>query len=313
MAAPNKSIAGPATPAAPVTPAVPVAAAPAAAPLVTPIIPKQNLGSEFSFDTSLYLPDIEANADSIYNPQQDQLDVLAQIGQSKTDQSVAKTQKQFADQLESTIESINQRGAFFSGGAANQEHDIRTNEGYALTDINLNNIQYQTGILAEKAGLSSQRAEYIADKLTGTENSAYTRFINERTYLRSVFESDRSFELQEEQFDLTKEKFEYDKFKFGEEYALDMAQFTYSQNKAYKGTAKAAQVKSYVSELTKGFGEITRGDDKNLDTGEYKSFIVDAYSNADTPEKIKAANDFVLRNKGYLNPNDFKSAGASSF
>ena len=170
------------TPVAPV--AAPTITPPVATPAPAPVIPLAPTVSPsgYSFDANKYLPQIQQTAASIYDPQQAQIEALSQLGTSQAEQSRVRTKEQFAKTLAAEIESINQRGAFFGGGALNRESDVRQQENYALTDIGLQEQAQQAGFLAQKAGLSASQAEYIQNKLSGAENSAYSRFIDERSY-----------------------------------------------------------------------------------------------------------------------------------
>ena len=142
----------------------------------------------YQFDPNKYLPQINQTASSIYDPQRAQIQALQQLQTSQPEQATVKTKEQFAKTLEAEIESINARGAFFGGGALNREADIRKQENYALTDINLQNQAAQAGMLAQQAGLSSAQAEYIQQKLSGAENSEYSRFVDQRNYSLNLYQ-----------------------------------------------------------------------------------------------------------------------------
>lgn len=166
-------------------------------------------GQKYEFDPSQYLPGIQQTASSIYDPQRAQIDALAQLQTSQTEQARIRTQEDFAKELTAKVESINARGAFFGGGALAQEGDIAKRENYALQDINLQDQAAQAGFLAQQAGLSAAQAEYIQEKLTGAENSAYSRFQDYRNFMlsltqaqRDIYESDRDFNENVRQFGL---------------------------------------------------------------------------------------------------------------
>jgi len=166
-------------------------------------------GQSYQFDPNQYLPGIQATASSIYDPQKASLDALSKLSQSQYEQNTIKTQDQFAKTLKAEIESINARGAFFGGGALDREADVRKQENYAITDLTLQNQASQAGFLAQQAGLSAAQAEYIQQKLTGAENSAYSRWQDNRNFLLSLtteqrreMESDRAFNEDVRQFGL---------------------------------------------------------------------------------------------------------------
>lgn len=166
-------------------------------------------GQQFQFDPNQYLPGIQETASSIYNPQQAQIDALAKLQTSQTEQKRIITKEDFAKRMAQEIEAINARGAFFGGGALTRQSNVGRDETRALTDINLQDQATQAGFLAQKAGLNAQQAEYVQQKLSGAENSAYSRFQDNRNFLLSLsqeqrrqLESDRVFVWDMQQFGL---------------------------------------------------------------------------------------------------------------
>jgi len=164
---------------------------------------------KYSFDPNQYLPEIQKTAESIYAPQRAQLEALRQLQSSQAEQTRIKTNADFDKEMKATIEGINARGAFFSGGGVNAQNDVNVRRNYALTDINLQDTAAQAEFLAQQAGLSAAQAEYVQQKLTGVENSAYSRWQDNRNFLmglnqaqRSVLESDRQFSEDVRQFGL---------------------------------------------------------------------------------------------------------------
>jgi len=74
-----------------------------------------NLGSnQYQFDPNQYLPAIQGQADSIYSPQQAQLEAIRQLQQVSAQDTRVQTEKDFAKRMQQEVESINRRGSFFS-------------------------------------------------------------------------------------------------------------------------------------------------------------------------------------------------------
>lgn len=185
-------------------------------PATSSVIPSmEQLGSQtFQFDPNQHLPGIQETASSIYNPQQAQIDALAKLQTSQTEQKRITTKEDFAKRMNQEVEAINARGAFFGGGALDRQSNIAKDETTALTDINLQDQASQAGFLAQKAGLNAQQAQYVQEKLSGTENSAYSRYQDNRNFLLSLSQEQRRRLESDRQFiqDLTE---------FGLNYALE--------------------------------------------------------------------------------------------
>ena len=164
-----------------VTPAVAAPSQPTqpALPVYTPPAYDPNKG--FSFDPNASLPAIQQTAASIYNPQQAQIDALAALNKTTAENTKVTTNEQFDKELQARIEAINQRGAFFGGGAIDQQNQIGTDRTRALTSIDLQNQADQAGFLAQKAGLSAAQASYISDQLVNGQNSAYNMWKDARS------------------------------------------------------------------------------------------------------------------------------------
>ena len=110
-------------------------------------------------------------------------------------------------------ENINRRGAFFSGGAIDQENRIGAQEAGAIRDIGFQeqsaNLQYQ-GTLSE---IAQAQKDYVSSKVEGAYSSAYKTFQDQianqmnqyqlelgqyntdRSFNQSVIESDRNYKL----------------------------------------------------------------------------------------------------------------------
>lgn len=171
-----------------------------------------NLTSQqYQFDAADYLPKITETANSIYSPQQAQLEAIRQLQNASAADTKVQTEKDFAKRMQQETEAINRRGSFFSGGAIQNEQDIRSQESSQLFQQGLQASAADFSNLGQQAAMQAEKNQFITDKLTGAENSAYSRWtdqrnfsfqalqtqytnmVNERNYTRSVFESDRSY------------------------------------------------------------------------------------------------------------------------
>jgi hypothetical protein len=162
---PNTGLAqtGVATPTLGVQPTVP--------PLVQPVYTP---GQNFQFDPTQATAQATAQASSIYDPQKAQIEALNKISQAQTAQTKITTEKQFADELTARIEAINARGAFFGGGAIDQQNDLGQRKTSALTNLDLNQQSADLSAQAQQAGLNAQQIQYIQDKVSGAQGSAYS-------------------------------------------------------------------------------------------------------------------------------------------
>lgn len=200
-----------------------------------------NLGSnQYQFDPNQYLPAIQGQADSIYSPQMAQLEAIRQLQQVSAQDTRIQTEKDFSKRMQQEVESINRRGAFFSGGAIQNEQDIRSSQASALLQQDLQSSAAQFGNYAQQAQLAAEKTQFVQDRLVNAESGAYARWTDarnfslqalqtqyqvysqERSFARSVFESDRSYEMQSDQFDLQQKQFK-------QQYAMDDKQFKMAQ------------------------------------------------------------------------------------
>ncbi len=178
--------------------------------LKAPSAPKTG---SFKFDSSKLVPQYQAEAASIYNPQVQQIQGLQALTKSQSEDAKVKTKDEFAQLLKREQENINRRGAFFSGGAIDQENRIGAQEGGALRDIGYQeqqaNLQYQ-GTLSE---IAQAQKDYVSSKVEGAYSSAYKTFQDQianqmnqyqlelgqyntdRAFNQSKIESDRNYAL----------------------------------------------------------------------------------------------------------------------
>lgn len=178
--------------------------------LKAPTAPKTG---SFKFDSSKLVPQYQAEAASIYNPQIQQIKGLQDLTKAQSEDAKVKTKDEFARLLKREQENINRRGAFFSGGAIDQENRIGAQEGGAIRDIGFQeqsaNLQYQ-GTLSE---IAQAQKDYVSSKVEGAYSSAYKTFQDkitnqmnqyqlelgqyntDRSFNQSKVESDRNYQL----------------------------------------------------------------------------------------------------------------------
>lgn len=135
--------------------------------------PTYTPGQSFTFDPNKYLPQAQQQASAIYDPQKAQIDALAKLGASQVEQQRVVTKEDFANRMKSEVEAINQRGAFFQGGAIDRQSRVATDEQRALTDINTGWQGQLAGYNAQRAGLNVAQAQYVQEQLSGAQGSAY--------------------------------------------------------------------------------------------------------------------------------------------
>ncbi len=140
---------------------------------------KKSKGSSlpsFSFDASKYLPGIQATASSIFDPQIQTLGVEKQMLDRETEGKKATTKAEFAAKLKDTIESINRRGGFFSGGAIKNENNLAEGEAGALAGLDLENLRGTTNLQGKAGDIYGKKTQYMTDQLEGKQSFAYRAF-----------------------------------------------------------------------------------------------------------------------------------------
>lgn len=130
----------------------------------------------FSFDASKYLPGIEATASSIFDPQIQTLGVNKQILDRETEGKKATTKAEFAAKLRDTVESINRRGGFFSGGAIKNENNLAEGEAGALAGLDLENLRGTSELQGKAGDIYGKKTQYMTDQLEGKQSFAYRAF-----------------------------------------------------------------------------------------------------------------------------------------
>ena len=187
----------------------------------------QNIASqEYAFDPQQFLPGIQQQAQGVFAPQQAQLEAIRQLQSSQFQEQTLTTNEQFDTQLQSEIESINSRGAYFGGGAIQREGEIGDQKLRALNQLGLQAQAADFNNLAQQGLLQAEESQFIQDRLYNAEAGAYARwsdnrafsyqaalqqysmYTNERDFARGVFESDRTFDQTERTNDENQRRFE---------------------------------------------------------------------------------------------------------
>ena len=170
--------------------------------------PKAPKIKEFKFDSSKLLTQYQQEAASLYAPQLQQLSQLREITKGQAEEAKVRTNADFARLLEREKESINQRGAFFGGGAVDRENRIGAEQGYALRGIEqqaqLQNLDYDT----TQGNIGQAQKDYVAGKVEGAFSSAYQTFRDKVSDAMSKYQmelgqynADRDYQFSREQFD----------------------------------------------------------------------------------------------------------------
>lgn len=234
----------------------------------TPVAPTMpdSLKTPFSFDFAGAQKSAEEEAKALFEPRMQQLNVIRELNKSRVEESKITTKEQFDQQLQKEIELVNNRGAYFSGGAIQNEQQILTDQTRALKEVEMQGLINDLDIVGQQAGLTSEQVQFIKDRIFNDEASAYNRFKDERNFGLTVFQTelqqyntDREFQFQvmdsdrryqldvkqlklqekqfkatyalsEKEFKLTMDKFNYDKKTMDASMALDLAKFTYAKS-----------------------------------------------------------------------------------
>lgn len=270
------------------------------------------LGSQqYQFNSQDYLPGIQNTANSIYSPQALQLQAIRELQSASYQDTKIQTEKDFAKRLQQEVESVNRRGAFFSGGAIQNEQDIRSQQASTQKQQSLQFAAADYSNLASQAQLQAEKADYIQQRLTGAENSAYSRwsdnrsfslstlqaqyqvYSNERDFARNVFESDRSASLQEKQLDMEQKQFQQT-YKINEE-QFKQAKEQFNLDMKVKNLSYSQALDSFKSNYAVDNSGIF-GIDQNGNDNEQQ--IYSSYQNSSQPigqntdQSIIYSNDF---------------------
>lgn len=169
--------------------------------------PKAPKIKEFKFDSSKLLPQYQQEATNLFSPQLQQLGQLRDITKGQAEEAKVRTNADFARLLEREKESINQRGAFFGGGAVDRENRIGAEQGYAIRGIEqqaqLQNLDYDT----TQGNIGQAQKDYVSGKVEGAFSSAYQTFRDKVSDSMSKYQmelgqynTDRDFAFSQDQF-----------------------------------------------------------------------------------------------------------------
>ena len=222
---------------------------------------------EYNFDPNKFLPGIQQQATSIFAPQQAQLEAIRQLQSSQYEDATLQTTKDFNKQLQTEVESINNRGAFFSGGAVAREQELGDTKLRALNQLGLQAQAADFNNLAQQGLLGAEESQFIQDRLYNAESGAYSRwsdqrnfsyqaavqqyqiFASERDFARNVFESDRTFQQSEEKMGMLQKQFELDYGITSEEF--EMAKEEFNINMKIKNQSYASALDSFKHKYDK--------------------------------------------------------------
>lgn len=163
----------------------------------TDINPSQ-LGGSFKFDPNKYVPTFQAEASAIYDPQIANLNAIRSLNQSSYQQDTIVNREQLANRLKSEVESINRRGAFFSGGALTRETNVRTDFDRALLDMGTTYQQKDLGIQSELGQLGTAKSQYVRDMLNNAQSGAYSQWKDQRDFLYQLLSGNRTARMSAE-------------------------------------------------------------------------------------------------------------------
>ena len=128
--------------------------------------------TKHDWDPNKYLPGIQQQSGAIYDPQQAQLKALQELSASQSSETRMKTQEEFDTRMQAEQESMNRRGAYFSGGAIRGEQDIRNEQ---MRILNQQDLQAQAGAqesLAQQGQLGYAKTQFEQQALFDQEAGA---------------------------------------------------------------------------------------------------------------------------------------------
>jgi hypothetical protein len=145
-----------------------------------------NIGGKFKFDTKGATKAYEQQASQIYDPQIAQINAMRSLSSSDLGRAEVTNRKELGQRLTSEIESINKRGAFFSGGALTRESNIRDTYDQNLADTRSQFQMKDLGYQGQQGQLMTDKSNYIQNMVSGASNSAYSRWKDNRDFLFRV-------------------------------------------------------------------------------------------------------------------------------
>jgi len=275
----------------------------------------QNIASqEYKFDPNKFLPGIQQQATSIFAPQQAQLEAIRQLQSSQYQDASFQTNQDFNNQMQKEIESINNRGAFFSGGAVAREGEMGDAKLRALNQLGLQAQAADFNNLAQQGLLAAEESQFIQDRLYNAESGAYSRwsdqrnfsyqaavqqyqiFASERDFARNVFESDRSYDLQSEQMDMQQKQFEQQYSIDSETFDMAKEKFQLDMQKSNLSYQQALENFKSSSALTNSglFGTTNGNDNLDLMAGIFKMMGGNVSNNPSYPTNTSNVIDLDL-------------------
>jgi hypothetical protein len=151
---------------------------------------------KYAWDPNKFLPGIQGQSGAIYDPQMQQMQALQQLGQSQASEQRLRTQEEFDKRMQAEQEAMNQRGAFFSGGAIRGEQDIRNEQMRLLQQQDLQAQAAYQESLARQGGLAYEQSQFEKQALFGEEAGAYGRWKDDRDYNYMFETNERDYATQ---------------------------------------------------------------------------------------------------------------------
>jgi len=257
--------------------------------------PKAPSYGSFKFDSSKLIPQYQTEAASLFNPQLQQIQGLRQTTASQIGDAKTKTNDEFAQLLKRETENINRRGAFFSGGAIDQENRIGAQQAGAIRDLGYQEQQANNQYAGQEAQIGQASKDYVSSKVEGAYSSAY------KTFQDNVSNQMNSYQLQLGQYN-TDKAFNQNKIESDRNYALSAAASARAGSSAANSRALGG-----ISATAQEALLASRGEDGKTDPAVYAAQKA-AYMRANG-----SAADFDADFGGLLSSNEQSRLGLSGF
>lgn len=157
-----------------------------------------NIGGKFKFDSKGATKAYAQQASQIYDPQIAQINAMRSLSRSDLGRAEVTNRKELGQRLTSEIESINKRGAFFSGGALTRESNIRDTYDQNLADTRSQFQMKDLGYQGQQGQLLTDKSNYIQNMVSGASNSAYSRWKDNRDFLFRVADTNYTNQMNQQ-------------------------------------------------------------------------------------------------------------------
>jgi hypothetical protein len=123
--------------------------------------------------------------------------------------------------MQQEIEAINQRGAFFSGGATQYTTGLQEQHARDISSLALQAQAADFQNLAQQAGLTAEQTQYITNQLYSNQASAYERAWNQYTQEYAMYQDAQQLAEQRRQFEAN---LAFDKLRYASDLGLKKSQ-----------------------------------------------------------------------------------------